>query len=318
MRNRLNIQHIEEAIQKIDSIFLNTPQFRYEPLEDILGCQLLLKVETMNPIRSFKGRGTGYAVSKLSKNAKVVCASAGNFGQALAYACRTNGIPVIVYASKNANPLKIQAMRSFGAEVRLVDGDLDDANAEAKRIAVQENLTMIKDSLDIATCEGAGTIGIELLKWPEKLDIVLVALGGGAMLTGIGTWIKAKSPGTLVIGIVAEGASAMEESWRQGKVIEHTTINTIADGIAGRIPIPEVLEDMKSTVDDVLRVSDDALIAGMKLLFTSAGIVAEPSAACGVAAILNNKDYFLKKRVASVICGGNLTPEQMKNYLFEI
>ncbi|HEY4964673.1 MAG TPA: threonine/serine dehydratase [Candidatus Saccharimonadales bacterium] len=316
MKNRINLQHIDEAARIIDPIFLNTPQFRCEPLENVLGCQLLLKIETMNPTRSFKGRGACYAISKLPKNAKVVCASAGNLGQAMAYACRTQGIPLIVYASKNANPLKIQMMRSFGAEVRLVAGDLDDAGDEAERVAVQENLTLIKDSLEVATCEGAGTIGKELLNWPDKLDIMLVALGGGAMLTGIGTWIKAKSPETLVIGIVAEGAPAMEESWRQGKVIEHTTINTIADGIAGRIPIPEVLEDMKSTVDDVLRVSDEALIAGMKLLFESAGIVTEPSGACGVAAILSNKDFFRNKRVASVICGGNLTPEQMRKYLF--
>lgn len=314
--NRINLQNIEEAIQIIDPVFLNTPQYRCEPLEDLLGCKVILKVETVNPVRSFKGRGACYAVSKLPKKSKVVCASAGNLGQALAYACRAQDIPLIVYASKYANPLKIQLMRSFGAKIQLFGEDFDEAKAEAKRAAAQENLVLIEDSFDVATCEGAGTIGKELLTWPEKLDVVLVALGNGAMLTGIGAWIKANSPDTLVAGIVAEGAPAMEESWRQGKIIKHSSVKTIADGIAVRVPIPEVLEDMKSTVDEVIRVSDDAIITGMKLLFKSAGLVTEPSGAAGIAAIVSNKDYFRNKLVATVICGGNVTQEQIKQNLF--
>ncbi len=124
---------------------------------------------------------------------------------------------LIVYASVNANPLKIERMRALGAEVRLHGEDFDAAKLEAKRFAAQSGTRMVEDSLEPATGEGAGTMAVELLRWPEPFDAVLVALGNGAMLTGIGRWLKAHAPNTEVIGVAARGAPAMEESWRTGR-----------------------------------------------------------------------------------------------------
>jgi threonine dehydratase len=315
MNHRLSLEHIAQAIQIIDPVFLNTPQYRLEPLEAQLGCRLVIKVETLNPIRSFKGRGASLFVAQVAPGDTLVCASAGNFGQAMAYACRARGVKWIVYASVNANPLKIERMRALGAEVRLHGEDFDAAKLEAKRFAAESGTRMVEDSLEPATGEGAGTMAVELLRWPEPFDTVLVALGNGAMLTGVGRWIKAHAPNTEVIGVAARGAPAMEESWRTGKIVEHERIDTIADGIGVRVPVPEAVADMRGTVDDVLLVGDDTTIAAMKLLHQHAGIVVEPSGAVGVAALLEHRERFAGKLVATIICGGNLTPQQIEQWL---
>jgi len=315
MSHRLQLAHIEQAMQIIDPVFLHTPQYRAESLEPILGCRLLVKIETLNPIRSFKGRGASYLVAQMPAQTTLVCASAGNFGQAMAYACRAKGVPLIVYAGVNANPLKVERMRALGAEVRLQGADFDAAKAAAKQCAVETGLQMVEDSREPATGEGAGTIGIELLRRPEPIDALLVALGNGALLTGIGRWVKTHAPHTTMIGVAAQGAPAMVDSWRAGRIIEHASTNTIADGIGVRIPIPEAVTDMSGTVDDALLVTDESILAAMQLLHQHLGLVVEPSGAVGVAALLEQPGRFKDLLVATVICGGNLTPEQMRAWL---
>ncbi|NOK64194.1 MAG: pyridoxal-phosphate dependent enzyme [Chloroflexi bacterium AL-W] len=315
MHHRLSLAHIEQAIQIIDPVFLHTPQYHVESLDPVLGCQLIVKVETLNPIRSFKGRGASYCVSQVPEHATLVCASAGNFGQAMAYACRSSGVSLIVYASIQANPLKIERMRALGAEVRLHGADFDAAKLEAKRFAAESGMHLVEDSLDPATGEGAGTMAIELLRWPAPFDAMVVALGNGAMLTGMGRWMKTHAPATHMIGVVAQGAPAMAESWRTGRIVEHPQIDTIADGIGVRIPVPEAVADMQGTVDDVVLVSDETILKAMQLLHQHLGIVVEPSGAVGVAALLENRARFQGQRIATIICGSNLTPEQVQQWL---
>jgi len=315
MSHRLSLAHIEQAMHVIDPVFLHTPQYRAESLDALLGCRVVVKVETLNPIRSFKGRGASYFLTQVPTGTPLICASAGNFGQAMAYACRSKGVHLIVYASVHANPLKVERMRALEAEVRLHGDDFDAAKAEAKRVAQTTNTRMVEDSLEVSTGEGAGTIGLELLQWSEPLDSVLVALGNGALLTGVGRWVKAHAPTTRVIGVAAAGAPAMVESWRANQWIEHTTVHTIADGIAVRIPVPEAVKDMHGTVDDALLVSDESMLTAMKLLHHHLGLVVEPSGAVGIAAILERRDQFQDQLVATIICGGNLTPQQMTQWL---
>lgn len=315
MAHRLSLAHIEQAMQVIDPVFLNSPQYRAEALETLLSCRLVVKVETTNPIRSFKGRGASYTVAQVPAGSTLICASAGNFGQAMAYACRTKGVKLIVYASERANPLKIERMRALGAEVRLFGEDFDAAKVEAKRVAQANGLHMIEDSLEVGTGEGAGTLGLELLRWPEPFDAILIALGNGALVTGVGCWIKAHAPDSEVIAVAAEGAPAMVESWQSGTIVTHPSISTIADGIGVRIPVPEAVNDMHGTVDSTLLVSDDAMRKAMKLIHQHLGLVVEPSGAVGVAALLEHGERFKDQLVATILCGGNLTPEQMKEWL---
>ncbi len=313
--HRLSLERIEQAARIIDPIFLNSPQFVCEPLSDALDVRLLLKIETLNPLRSFKGRGADYCVSQLPTDARLVCASAGNFGQAMAYACRKRGLALTIYASVNANPFKVERMRALGAHVVLHGEDFDAAKIEATRFAAQTGARMIEDSLDPATGEGAGTIGLELLALPERLETLLVPLGNGAMLGGIARVIKARSPETRVIAVQSTGAPAMVESWRAGRVIVHDRMDTIADGIGVRVPVPEALADLHGLVDDALLVRDETIIAAMRLLHRHAGVVVEPSGAVGVAAILEHPTLFHDQFVGTIVCGGNLTVEQMREWL---
>ena len=158
-------------------------------------------------------------------------------------------------------------------------------------------------------------MGLEWSAFPELLDALLVPLGNGAMFNGVARAMKARSPRTRLIAVQAAGAPAMIESWRAGRVIVHDRIDTIADGIGVRVPIPAAVEDMHGLADDAILVGEDTILQGMRLLHRHAGIVAEPSAAVGVAAILENRDQFRDQLVGTIVCGGNLTEEQMRAWL---
>ncbi len=311
---RLSIERIEQAARTIDPVFLRSPQFVCEPLGDELGARLALKVETLNPIRSFKGRGADWLVAQAAAD-PLVCASAGNFGQAMAYACRARGLSLTVYAGTGANPLKVDRMRALCARVVLHGDDFDAAKAEARRVARERGERFVEDSRDLETVEGAGTIGLEVLAFPEPLDTLLVPLGNGALLAGVGHVFKARSPGTRLIAVQAAGAPAMVESWRAGRPIVRDRIATIADGIGVRVPVPEALADLRGLIDDAILVAEETIVAAMRLLHRHAGIVAEPSAAVGVAALLERPERFRDQTVGTIVTGGNLSPEQMRTWL---
>ena len=312
--SRISTQRIDEAFRVIDTVFLRTPQYVNESLSELFSNRLILKVETLNPIRSFKGRGADFLLSKANRKVPIICASAGNFGQAMAYACRKRGVQLTVYASVYANPLKIGRMKAFGANVILKGDDFDGAKLEAKNAANGSGARFVEDSLDIETAEGAGTIGLELLEFPAQIDVLLIALGNGAMINGIGKIFKERSPHTRIVAVQASGAPAMIESWRADTLVIHNAVDTIADGIAVRIPVPEALNDMKGVVDDAILVNEKSIIKAMQLIHLQAGIVSEPSGAVGIAALIEEKDQFKGKTVATVICGGNVTEQQLRDW----
>ncbi len=309
------VQSIEEAYQTIDPVFLNSPQFELQSLNEQLEFSLINKLETLNPIRSFKGRGTSWLLSKASKSQALVCASAGNFGQGMAYCATQQGVSMTVFAAQNANPLKLKRMQDFGATVKLAGQDFDAAKDEARAYAKSIKARFVEDSKDIETAEGAGTIALELLNYPKELNAVLVPLGNGALINGIGAYLKAKSPSTKVIGVVAEQAPAMDSSWRENKLISTETANTIADGIAIRLPVAEALEAMKHTVDDIVQVSEEDILSAMKLAHQELGVILEPAGAVGLAAGVRYKTQFKGQCLASIMCGSNLTAEQIKTWL---
>jgi threonine dehydratase len=302
----ISIDNIREAASVIDPVFLNSPQFVSEPV----GANIVLKVETLNPIRSFKGRGTDYLLHRIGdQRRQLVCASAGNFGQGMAYACRKRGVRLKVFASESANPLKIERMRALGAEVELVTGDFDDAKDAARR----DGGLFIEDGLLGAIGEGAGTIAIELDRM-QPLDAVFVPLGNGALVNGVGTWLKHHTP-TKVIAVCAAGAPSMALSWQSRRPVSAPS-NTIADGIAVRVPVPEAVTITENTVDEVMLVSDEHMRAAMRSLFYDAGLLVEPAGAAGLAAIAQRREEHSGKRVATILTGGNLTEQQVRDWLY--
>jgi threonine dehydratase len=315
---RLDIDRIRHATTTIDPVFLNSPQYPCEPLGEALGCTVTLKVETLNPVRCFKGRGTEVVAEALGRSATdraAVCASAGNLGQALAYSGRRHGVAVTVVAAETANRMKIERIKALGATVRLAGQDIEDARELASAIAAQDGLHLVEDSRDIATCEGAGTIGLELFKPGHEIDTVLIALGNGALASGVGVVARSLAPQVEVVTIQPEQAPAMTLSWRRGAVVETESADTIADGVAGRCPIPEALEDLLVVVDDAVLVSEQSIVDGMCLLYRHAGLVVEPSAALGIAAILEDRDRFAGRHVATIICGSNVATSDFERWV---
>ncbi len=307
---RLHLDRVRAAVDVIDPVFLDTPALACPPLSRALGCAVTLKLEMLNPVGSFKGRGTETVTAAAQRRtaSRLVCASAGNLGQALAYSGARRGLAVTVVAACTASPLKLRQMAGRGADIRLHGEDIEDARRLARQIAETAGAYLVEDSLDLATCEGAGTIGLELVRDDPELDVVLVALGGGALASGVGSTVRSLTQRGVVIGVQPVGAPAMALSWRRGTVVETDRLDTIADGVAGRCPIPEVLDDLLVLLDDVVLVREESIMAGMRALHEHAGLVVEPSAALGVAALLEQPDRFAGRRVTTILCGGNVDP----------
>ncbi|WP_406256658.1 threonine/serine dehydratase [Streptomyces chartreusis] len=305
---RLNTSRIRAARRVIDPVFLDTPLYRCEALEPALGCTVSIKLETANPVRSFKGRGTEVVASRLAEQGRraVVCASAGNLGQALAWSGRGRGLDVTVVASRFATAAKLDRIRALGAKLELVDGDHEMARERAAAIARDTGIRLVEDSLDIETCEGAATVGLELVEAVPSFDTVLIALGGGALATGVGHVVKALAPEAEVICVQPQGAPAMTRSWHGRRVVTTDSTDTIADGVAGRCPIPAVLDDLLVVADDAVLVQEASIIAGMRMLLDHAGLVVEPSAALGIAALIEDRDRFAGRHVVTIVCGSNV------------
>ena len=318
MTHRLSLEAIERASRTIDPVFRNTPQYDCEPLSAALGVTTTLKVETLNPIRSFKGRGADFFVREHAEalaKSNLVCATAGNFGQAMAYACRALGRSLVVYSATNANPLKVERMRAMGAEVRQVGDNFDAAKEAAKAFCASTGARFVEDGLDPAISEGAGTIAVELLT-ARRFDQVVIPVGNGALIAGMARWIKAHAPDVRVVGVCSTAADSMHASWHEHRVIERASTATIADGIAVRTPVPEALDDMRGVVDDMVLVDDESLVASMRLMASAAGLMVEPAGVAGVAALLEHQT-LRSLATATVVCGSNLTDEQIRKWLID-
>ena len=302
----LSLARIEEAARLIDPVFRNSPQFEEEELSTALGRRVLVKVETANPVRSFKGRGADFNARFLDPKQEVVCASAGNFGQAVAYAGRSRGMAVTVFVPVDVNPMKLARMRAFGATVQVVGADGDEAKLAARRHAeAAPGRIFIEDGEVPAISEGAGTIGRELLEAGE-IDTAVIPVGDGALIAGIALWLRAHSKVTRIIGVCAGGAPAMAQSWKTGKVAS-VRPDTIADGLAIRTPIARSVERLRALVDEMVVVDDAALLRAIRIAARTLGLMLEPAGAAGLAAIAAHK--IPGERLATVLTGGNIHPD---------
>ncbi|CAN5915524.1 pyridoxal-phosphate dependent enzyme [soil metagenome] len=293
----------------IDPVFLNTPLLRGTSLDRAVDAELTCKVETLNPIRSFKGRGTELLVASLRDDRHLVCASAGNFGQGLARAAAKRGRSVTVFAARRANPLKVEAMRTLGADVRLTGADFDAAKDAARRFAASSDAYYVEDGALPEIAEGAGTIALEISEAGAMPELMIVPLGNGALATGIGAWCRHAEPGTRVIGVVATGAPAMRLSFAAREPVSTEKADTIADGIAVREPVAYAVECLRDTVDEVVAVTDRTIVRAMRLLHFHLGLVVEPAGAVALAAVLQDPKRWAGARIAMPLCGGNLTQQ---------
>jgi len=262
-----------------------------DALSDMAAAPVVVKVETSNPIRSFKGRGTWLAVTELvrsgalSANRGVATISTGNFGQGIAYAARAHGVPAAVVLPSTANPRKAEMIRRLGARiVEFQPGE--DGEAALLAYAGSNGSVILRDGHDDLIAIGAGTLASEVTDaigdgGLPAIGAVWVPIGDGSLIAGVGAWLRSASPTTRIIGVQVDAAPAMERSWRTGRVEFVPPEASRADGLISATGNPDLLLLLRSVVDDVVLVREDALLAAQHELHAALGISAEASAAAG-------------------------------------
>jgi threonine dehydratase len=298
----LSLDRIARAAETIDPLFRDTPQYVDPVLADALGREVVIKVETLNPLGSFKGRGADFLAARLDSRRRLVCATAGNFGQAIAYVARAHGFAgARVFVSEAVSRMKLDRLRALGAEVTVSGAGEHDAKEAAREYAGADSRNLfVEDGREAAIAEGAGTIAVELAD-TGPIDAVAVQVGDGALITGIARWLKEHSPDTRIIGVCASGAPAMALSWRTGRVVATEEAETIAHTLAIRSPVPESLDRVRELVDDFVLVDDDEMVAAARLVAGTVGLLLEPAGAAGIAAI--RRHSIAGERVAAVLTG---------------
>jgi threonine dehydratase len=294
----LDLDRIARAATEIDPLFRNTPQYVDDQLSTRLGKRVLTKVETLNPLRSFKGRGADFAIAALPAGTTVVCSSTGgNFGQAIGYVARRRGLRAEVFVPSGIAAVKLERMTATGAVLHEVDGDAKAAAVEYA--AAAPDRVYLSDGHDAAIAEGAGTVGVELTA--EPFDTIVVPVGDGALISGVACWLKEHRPEVRVVGVTATAAPALVESWRRGEVVTVPQADTFAAGITISRPEPVAVTRLRALVDDMVLVTADEMSAAMCLAAQTLGLLLEPAGAAGLAALPQVPGDV----VATVLTGAN-------------
>lgn len=273
------------------------------------GANVFMKLENLQSTGSFKVRGAYNKISSLSKEEfekGVVCASAGNHAQGVAFAARLLGVHATVFMPVFTPPLKVIATRSYGANVVLEGETFDDAHAAAMAFHEKTGAVVVHAFDDPHIISGQGTIGLEIFQARDDIQDVLVPIGGGGMIAGIAIALKEINPDIRVIGVEAAGAQSMKKSLAKGKPQKLTNMQTIADGIAVKTPGALTYAAAEKYVDDILVVDDSEIAHTAYLLLQRAKILAEPAGVAAMAAVLHKKTNLSGRNVAAVISGGNI------------
>lgn len=309
-----NITNIEKAKNRIKEKIIKTPLIRVENLDEFLGFKVYLKLENLQKTGSFKYRGAMNKILSLKDDELtrgIICASSGNHGKAIAYAAKELGIPAIVVMPNTAPENKIKAIEELGAEVVLCDAG--DRFTIAGKLQEEHGMTMAPPFDDYDIMAGQGTCGLEIVEEKPDIDFIIVPVSGGGLVGGIATAIKNKSPNVKVIGAEPKNAAAYTVSLKEGKVSKAEALGTIADALVSVSPGTKNFPVVKDNVDEIINVSEDFILKGMKLLLTEGKILAEPSSGIGIGGVLEKKIEIPKyKKVCFVITGGSVSLEQLK------
>ena len=299
-----------DALALLRRFFGPTRLVRSEPLSRTTGGEVYLKLERDLPTGSFKVRGALFSLSQAIQReaiTEVVAASTGNHGSAVAFAASALKRRATVFLPERANPVKRSWIESFGAQIIEHGRDLTAARAAAEEYALRNRALLLDDAEAPDIPLGAATIALEIDADLTDVDDIFVPVGDSALIRGVGAALRTLQPNSRICGVQAEKAPAYYLSWRAGRVITTDDCDTIADGLATRTPRSENVAALRDCVDDMQLVSEDEMLRAVQLL-SDEGIVAEPSGAASVAALLNQRDRLARRRVVALITGGNLDP----------
>ncbi len=275
----------------------------------VKGTELYLKPENLQNTGSFKLRGSGYKISKLMEEEKargVIACSAGNHAQGVALAAQKYGIPATICLPDSAPISKVEATKSYGANVVLVEGVYDDAYNKALELTEKEGYTFVHPFDDEDVIAGQGTVALEILNDLDDVDAIIVPIGGGGLISGIAYTIKSIRPSIKVYGVQASGAPSMYNAVKEGRTEGLDSVMTVADGIAVKKPGENTLKYISEYVDDIALVTEDEICAAILALIEKQKMVAEGAGAVSVAAAMFNKFPIEGEKVCCVVSGGNI------------
>lgn len=308
---------ILEARRKLAAYLPRTPLVVSPALSAILGARVYLKLEICSPVGSFKARGAFLALrcwldglrhprGGKRQVPRVVTASSGNHGWAVAYAARELGASATVYVSESASASKLEAIRQEGAALVRHGKDFDEAKEEAKAYAQDGGGWWLEDGEDPNVTLGTATIGAEIMEDLPETDEIIVPVGNGALIGGIGCAVRPANPDVEITGVQPESAAAMVRSFESGRPVPTDSCETIADGLASRVPVPEAVALMCKVVSRMLEVSDESIAAAVRVLAEKAHVLAEPAAAAAFAGAVRRDTDLAGKNVVLVLTGSNV------------
>lgn len=272
-------------------------------------CRFYLKADCLQKTGAFKLRGAYYKLSTLTDEEKargVIACSAGNHAQGVAFAARDMGIPATICIPAGAPLSKIEATRSYGANVVLVPGVYDDAHAEAVRLRDEQGLTFIHPFDDERVMAGQGTIGLEIAEQLPDVDAVLVPIGGGGLIAGVASALRQLKPACRIIGVQAAGAASMADSLRAGHILTLPEVHTVADGIQVKTPGEKTFAICREAVDEVVTVGEAEIASAILTVLERQKLMVEGAGAVGVAAAMYGELDLRGKTVCALLSGGNL------------
>lgn len=298
----VNTKDIEKALQNIRHFVHKTPLIHSNSFSKMFNAEVYLKAENLQKTGSFKVRGAFNKMINI-KDRKVIAASMGNHAQGVAFAAERLGIQAKIVMPVTTPIVKEEATRGYGAEVILYGENFNDALYYALS---QEGYTFIHAFDDDGVIAGQGTVGIEIMEDLSNIDIILVPVGGGGLISGIAIAVKERSPKIIVIGVQTESAPSAYCSFKEKKVIDKIPLSTIADGIAIGQVSGRTLEIINRYVDDMITVSEDSIAMAILLFLERKKLVVEGAGAVPLAALIENRERFKGKTILLVVSGGNI------------
>lgn len=305
----LTLDHIRAAAVRLQGQVLQTPCVESRTLSQITGCQVFLKFENLQYTASFKERGACNKLVQLSAEERsrgVVAMSAGNHAQGVAYHAQRLGLRAVIVMPRFTPGVKVERTRGFGAEVVLHGDTLEEARAHAYALAEQQGLVFVHPYDDEAIIAGQGTIALEMLAEQPDLDTLVIAVGGGGLISGMATAARALKPGLSIIGVQAERFPAMFNAIKGTHLPQGSS--TIAEGIAVGTPGRLTQAIVRETVDDLLLVDEGDIEQAIVMLLEIEKTLVEGAGAAGLAALLKHPERFAGQKVGLVLCGGNIDP----------
>jgi threonine dehydratase len=305
----INIQEIQEAKQRLTGIVRNTPVTYAPILSKKSDAEIFLKQENLQLTGSFKLRGAFNKIAKLTeeeRNRGVVAASAGNHAQGLAFSAKHFECVATIVMPEATPLLKVNGVKSYGANVVLHGANFDEAYKYAQGLVTKNKSIFVHPFADDDVIAGQGTLALEILDEIENIDMMIIPIGGGGLMSGMASAIKHIRPNIKIVGVVSSGANAMKKSFKAKKQINSTSVKTIADGIAVRDVTPKMLDLVLDLVDDIIEVDDTEIAAAILFLLEQHKLVVEGAGATGVAAVMHNKLDLEGKKVVLPLSGGNI------------